>query len=149
MQTAGIRTPPLCSQAGPSEGIASPPGDPFTASGDRSISLGPRWATSLDPGQHRFGRPDRPLLGAVGVVELAEGARTIVPDDRTAQPSPRQDPQRRAMTVRTRAAVLAVASVNALSRRLGRGSGTVAGGRIGLMVAPKLLSVLGEGRTNA
>lgn len=53
------------------------------------------------------------------------------------------------MTARTRAAVLATASLNALSRRLGLGSGTVAGGRIGLAIAPNLLEVLGSGRTTA
>ncbi len=35
---------------------------------------------------------------------------------------------------------------NLLSRRLGRGDGTVAGGRVGLALAPDLLSALSEGR---
>ena len=53
------------------------------------------------------------------------------------------------MTARTRAAVFATASLNALSRRLGLGGGTVAGGRLGLAIAPNLLEVLGSGRTTA
>jgi UDP-N-acetylmuramyl tripeptide synthase len=53
------------------------------------------------------------------------------------------------MTARTRAAVLAMASLNGLSRRLGLGGGTVAGGRLGLALAPNLLEVLGSGRTVA
>jgi len=53
------------------------------------------------------------------------------------------------MTPRTRAAVLATASLNVLSRRLGRGSGTVAGGRLGLAIAPNLLEVLGSARCTA
>ncbi len=38
------------------------------------------------------------------------------------------------------------ATVNRLSRALGRGSGTVAGGRVGLMVDPRLLAALTVGR---
>jgi UDP-N-acetylmuramyl tripeptide synthase len=53
------------------------------------------------------------------------------------------------MTARARAAVLATASLNGLSRRLGLGSGTVAGGRLGLAIAPNLLEVLGSRRTVA
>jgi len=53
------------------------------------------------------------------------------------------------MTARTRAAVYATASLNALSRRLRLGSGTVAGGRLGLAIAPNLLEELGSGRTVA
>jgi UDP-N-acetylmuramyl tripeptide synthase len=48
------------------------------------------------------------------------------------------------MTARTRAAVYATASLNALSRRLRLGSGTV-----GLAIAPNLLEELGSGRTVA
>lgn len=48
---------------------------------------------------------------------------------------------------RATAAVRSVRIVNFLSRRLGRGAGTVAGGRIGLMVEPALLSVLSRERT--
>ncbi len=48
--------------------------------------------------------------------------------------------------LRASAAVAAVAAVNGLSRRLGRGSGTVAGGRAGLAVDPGLLSTLAAGR---
>jgi UDP-N-acetylmuramyl tripeptide synthase len=46
-----------------------------------------------------------------------------------------------------RAAVAAVTAVNRLSRALGRGSGTVAGGRAGLAVDPGLLATLARGRT--
>jgi UDP-N-acetylmuramyl tripeptide synthase len=53
------------------------------------------------------------------------------------------------MTARTRVAVLATASLNGLSRRLHLGSGTVAGGRIGLAIAPNLLEALGAGRRSA
>jgi len=42
--------------------------------------------------------------------------------------------------------VASAATVNRLSRALGRGSGTVAGGRIGLMVDPSLLAALTVGR---
>jgi lipid II isoglutaminyl synthase (glutamine-hydrolysing) len=40
----------------------------------------------------------------------------------------------------------AVRLVNSLSRRLGRGSGTVAGGRVGLWLDPQLLTKLARGR---
>ncbi len=53
------------------------------------------------------------------------------------------------MTARTRAAVLATAAVNGLSRRIGAGHGTVAGGRVGLAIAPDGLADLGRGRTTA
>jgi UDP-N-acetylmuramyl tripeptide synthase len=48
---------------------------------------------------------------------------------------------------RTRVAIWGVAAVNALSRRLGRGAGTVAGGRVGLFLDPGLLKKLSRGRT--
>ena len=51
-----------------------------------------------------------------------------------------------ARTVRSQAAVAAVTVVNRLSRALGRGSGTVAGGRAGLLVDPGLLATLAAGR---
>ena len=47
---------------------------------------------------------------------------------------------------RASVAVAAVTAVNGLSRALGRGSGTVAGGRAGLVLDPGLLSVLAAGR---
>ncbi|HLG68195.1 MAG TPA: MurT ligase domain-containing protein [Acidimicrobiales bacterium] len=47
---------------------------------------------------------------------------------------------------RARAAALLVRVVNAASRRLGFGSGTVAGGRLGLLVEPALLARLAAGR---
>jgi UDP-N-acetylmuramyl tripeptide synthase len=53
------------------------------------------------------------------------------------------------MRLRLRAAVLAAAAVNVLSRRLHVGSGTVAGGRVGLRLAPDGLQALGRGRTSA
>jgi UDP-N-acetylmuramyl tripeptide synthase len=49
-------------------------------------------------------------------------------------------------TWRTRAARAATLATNAVSRRLHLGSGTVAGGRVGLAVAPDLLAQLAEGR---
>jgi lipid II isoglutaminyl synthase (glutamine-hydrolysing) len=48
--------------------------------------------------------------------------------------------------VRFRLAVLTTRAVNATSRRLGRGQGTVAGGRSGLKVDPQLLQHLTSGR---
>jgi UDP-N-acetylmuramyl tripeptide synthase len=53
------------------------------------------------------------------------------------------------MKARARAAVAATASLNAVSRLLRLGSGTVAGGRVGLVIAPDLLETLGTGRTSA
>ncbi len=53
------------------------------------------------------------------------------------------------MTARTRVAVLATAAVNGLSRRLGAGSGTVAGGRVGLAISPHALEDLGVDRSVA
>ncbi len=53
------------------------------------------------------------------------------------------------MTLRTRAAVGVTAAVNGLSRRLGLGNGTVAGGRAGLRLAPTALAELAAGRTVA
>lgn len=49
-------------------------------------------------------------------------------------------------SARTSVAVTAVGVVNALSRALGWGSGTVAGGRAGLLVDPGLLATLAAGR---
>ncbi len=48
--------------------------------------------------------------------------------------------------LRASTAVAAVSAVNGLSRRLGWGSGTVAGGRAGLAVDPGLLATLAAGR---
>jgi UDP-N-acetylmuramyl tripeptide synthase len=48
--------------------------------------------------------------------------------------------------VRYRLAILTTRAVNATSRRLGRGQGTVAGGRSGLRVDPQLLQRLTAGR---
>ncbi len=48
--------------------------------------------------------------------------------------------------MRTRIASATTRAVNATSRRLGRGQGTVAGGRAGLRVDPKLLEHLSAGR---
>jgi len=48
--------------------------------------------------------------------------------------------------VRTRLASATTRAVNAASRRLGRGQGTVAGGRAGLRVDPRLLEHLSAGR---
>ena len=50
------------------------------------------------------------------------------------------------MSLRTSAAVAAVRLVNGASRVSGKGSGTVAGGRVGLKIAPDLLGVLSTGR---
>ena len=50
------------------------------------------------------------------------------------------------LSARARAAVVAARVVNALSRHLGAGSGTVAGGHAGLAVDPKLLEHLAAGR---
>lgn len=52
----------------------------------------------------------------------------------------------RALPRRARAAVFVARTVNRVSRRLGAGSGTVAGGRAGLAVDPRLLEHLGRGR---
>jgi len=49
-------------------------------------------------------------------------------------------------TARSSAAIAAVTVVNRLSRALGQGSGTVAGGRAGLLVDPGLLATLAAGR---
>ena len=43
-------------------------------------------------------------------------------------------------------ALIALRTVNSLSRVTGRGSGTVAGGRVGLAICPKLLSTLSKNR---
>jgi len=51
--------------------------------------------------------------------------------------------------VRSRIAVVTTRAVNAMSRRLGRGHGTVAGGRSGLRVDPQLLQHLSAGRAVA
>jgi len=49
-------------------------------------------------------------------------------------------------SARSSVAIAAVTAVNRLSRALGRGSGTVAGGRAGLLVDPGLLATLAAGR---
>ncbi|MFI5035783.1 MAG: MurT ligase domain-containing protein [Acidimicrobiales bacterium] len=51
------------------------------------------------------------------------------------------------LTLRARAAASSVRVVNALSRASGRGTGTVAGGRAGLALDPRLLDHLASGRT--
>lgn len=51
--------------------------------------------------------------------------------------------------LRSRAAVAALRLTNATSRRLGRGSGTVIGGRAGLLVDPGLLAALARSRRTA
>lgn len=48
--------------------------------------------------------------------------------------------------VRSKIALAALGGVNAASRRLGRGQGTVAGGRVGLAIDPGLLGYLAQGR---
>ena len=48
--------------------------------------------------------------------------------------------------LRSKAALVALRSVNLASRRLGRGQGTVAGGRVGLWIDPRLLGTLAKGR---
>lgn len=50
-------------------------------------------------------------------------------------------------TTRETLAVGALRSVNWLSRVTGRGAGTVAGGRVGLRIAPNLLAILARDRT--
>jgi UDP-N-acetylmuramyl tripeptide synthase len=51
------------------------------------------------------------------------------------------------MSLRRQLAVRAVGVVNGLSRRIGRGQGTVAGGRVGLRLDPSLLKELSEHRS--
>jgi len=53
------------------------------------------------------------------------------------------------VTLRYRIALVATRSVNAASRQLGRGQGTVAGGRAGIRVDPQLLGHLAAGRSVA
>jgi UDP-N-acetylmuramyl tripeptide synthase len=53
---------------------------------------------------------------------------------------------RRLLPARTRTAIAATRAVNALSRRFGAGSGTVAGGHAGLAIDPELLEHLAAGR---
>ncbi len=50
------------------------------------------------------------------------------------------------LPVRSAVAVRALQTVNWLSRTLGRGSGTVAGGRVGLAIDPSLVTTLTAGR---
>jgi UDP-N-acetylmuramyl tripeptide synthase len=56
------------------------------------------------------------------------------------------EPGARSLSPRAAAAVEALKLTNWLSRTLGRGSGTVAGGRVGLAIDSSLLSVLTDGR---
>ena len=56
------------------------------------------------------------------------------------------DPPAPALPPRAAVAVEALKLANWLSRTLGRGSGTVAGGRVGLAIDPTLLTTLAEGR---
>ena len=49
--------------------------------------------------------------------------------------------------LRERVASVAVRTVNRVSRLTGRGSGTVIGGRVGIKIAPDLVSALARGRT--
>jgi lipid II isoglutaminyl synthase (glutamine-hydrolysing) len=59
------------------------------------------------------------------------------------------DPTSRHRRSRTSLAMAAVTATNRLSRALGRGSGTVVGGRAGLLVDPALLGALASERTIA
>ena len=77
---------------------------------------------AADP--HRGGRGPHPTLG----VTVSAGP----------SPGPRSG--------RGHGAVEALKVVNWLSRSLGRGSGTVAGGRVGLALDPSLLAILATGR---
>ena len=61
----------------------------------------------------------------------------------TVRPTTRDAPH---LGPRAGLAVTAMSTVNRLSRSLGRGSGTVAGGRVGLAVDPGLLTTLAAGR---
>jgi lipid II isoglutaminyl synthase (glutamine-hydrolysing) len=54
--------------------------------------------------------------------------------------------RRSPLALRTRAAIGLTNAVNKLSRLAGRGTGTVAGGRVGLRVEPQLIERLGTGR---
>jgi UDP-N-acetylmuramyl tripeptide synthase len=58
----------------------------------------------------------------------------------------RTDASRPALPARSAVAVRTLQAFNWLSRRLGRGSGTVAGGRVGLAIDPGLLAELTGGR---
>ncbi|MGH9020361.1 MAG: DUF1727 domain-containing protein, partial [Acidimicrobiales bacterium] len=53
-----------------------------------------------------------------------------------------------ALSVRARVAGTAVSLVNAVSRATRRGAGTVAGGRVGLALDPRLLDHLAAGLTS-
>ncbi len=53
---------------------------------------------------------------------------------------------KRSLSLRSRLAVVGLRLVNALSRLLGRGQGTVAGGRVGLRIDPSLLRHLAQDR---
>ena len=55
----------------------------------------------------------------------------------------------RRLSFRPSAAVKVASSINWLSRQLGRGSGTVIGGRAGLAIDPKLLAILAKDRNVA
>ena len=62
------------------------------------------------------------------------------------EPTPEELARTKPPRVRTRLASATTRAVNAASRRLGRGQGTVAGGRAGLRVDPTLLEHLSAGR---
>ncbi|MGB8197460.1 MAG: hypothetical protein WCF25_10695, partial [Acidimicrobiales bacterium] len=49
--------------------------------------------------------------------------------------------------MRDQVASVAVRTVNRLSRLTGKGSGTVVGGKVGMKIAPDLVSSLARGRT--
>jgi len=53
----------------------------------------------------------------------------------------------KALVFRDQFASAAVRTVNRVSRLTGRGSGTVVGGRVGMKIAPDLVSTLAQGRT--
>jgi UDP-N-acetylmuramyl tripeptide synthase len=59
---------------------------------------------------------------------------------------PSSDPAPRPLPVRATAAIEALKLTNRLSRALRRGSGTVAGGRVGLAVEPGLVALLARGK---
>jgi lipid II isoglutaminyl synthase (glutamine-hydrolysing) len=58
-------------------------------------------------------------------------------------------PTRSRLSARARVAGRAAVAVSAVSRRLGRGSGSVIGGRVGLLLAPDLLGLLAADRSLA
>ena len=103
------------------------------------------------PGRHDAVADTASLMAAIVDLLPAEARAREDPDQGRPGPHPTvgvtvDRPSGEGAVGRSTAAVGALRLTNWLSRSLGRGSGTVVGGRVGLVLDPSLLGILAQGR---